>query len=32
MFTMGGVVIAYAGIGYLAYTRWERVRAQLYRD
>ena len=25
-------VIAYASIGYLAYTRWERVRAQLYKD
>jgi len=29
---MGTVMIAYAGIGYLAYTRWERVRAQLYKD
>jgi hypothetical protein len=26
------VMMAYAGIGYLAYSRWERVRAQLYRD
>lgn len=25
-------VIAYPAIAYLAYTRWERVRAQLYRD
>ena len=25
-------VIVYPGIAYLAYTRWERVRAQLYRD
>lgn len=25
-------VIAYPGIAYLAYTRWERVRAQLYKD
>ena len=31
-FLFGLVVIAYAGIGYLAYTRWERVRAQLYKD
>jgi hypothetical protein len=29
---LGIVMMAYAGIGYLAYTRWERVRAQLYRD
>ena len=29
---LGTVMIAYAGIGYLAYTRWERVRAQLYKD
>jgi hypothetical protein len=29
---MGTVMIAYAGIGYLAYTHWERVRAQLYKD
>jgi hypothetical protein len=29
---LGTVIMAYAGIGYLAYTRWERVRAQLYRD
>jgi hypothetical protein len=32
MFMLGGVVMAYAGIGYLGYTRWERVRAQLYKD
>jgi len=32
MFMLGGMVIAYAGIGYLTYTRWERVRAQLYKD
>ena len=32
MFMLGGVVMAYAGIGYLAYTHWERVRAQLYKD
>jgi hypothetical protein len=25
-------LMAYACIGHLAYTRWERVRAQLYRD
>jgi hypothetical protein len=29
---LGIVMMAYAGIGYLAYSRWERVRAQLYRD
>ena len=29
---IGIVMMAYAGIGYLAYTRWERVRAQLYKD
>ena len=29
---LGIVIMAYAGIGYLAYTRWERVRAQLYKD
>ena len=32
MFMLGGVVMAYAGIGYLAYTHWERVRTQLYKD
>ena len=32
IFILGGVVMAYAGIGYLAYTHWERVRAQLYED
>ena len=29
---LGIVMMAYAGIGYLAYTRWERVRSQLYKD
>ena len=29
---LGIVMMAYAGIGYLAYTHWDRVRAQLYRD
>ncbi len=29
---LGIVMMAYAGIGYLAYSRWERVRAQLYKD
>jgi len=32
IFLLGLVLTAYAGIGYLAYTRWERVRAQLYKD
>jgi hypothetical protein len=31
-FLLGLIIMAYAGIGYLAYTRWERVRAQLYKD
>ena len=31
-FLLGLVIMTYAGIGYLAYTHWERVRAQLYRD
>lgn len=30
-FLIGGLVIAQAGIGYLAYTGWERVRSQLCR-
>jgi hypothetical protein len=25
-------ILPYAGIGYLAYTRWERVRSQLYNS
>lgn len=29
---LGIVMLAHAGIGYLAYTHWERVRAQLYKD
>jgi hypothetical protein len=32
VFLLGLCIMTYAGIGYLAYTRWERVRAQLYRD
>ena len=31
-FLLGLIIMSYAGIGYLAYTRWERVRAQLYKD
>lgn len=31
-FLLGLIIMAYAGIGYLAYTHWERVRAQLYKD
>lgn len=31
-FLFGFLLLAYAGIGYLAFTRWERVRAQLYKD
>lgn len=31
-FLLGIFVMAHAGIGYLAYTHWERVRAQLYKD
>ena len=31
-FLLGICVMAHAGIGYLAYTHWERVRAQLYKD
>jgi hypothetical protein len=31
-FLFGFLLLAYAGIGYLAYTRWERVRVQLYKD
>lgn len=29
---MGILLMAYAGVGYLAYTRWERVRSQLYNS
>ena len=32
LFLLGLCVMAHAGIGYLAYTHWERVRAQLYKD
>lgn len=32
VFLLGLGIMAYAGIGYLAYTHWERVRAQLYKD
>ncbi len=32
VFLLGFLLVAYAYIGHLAYTRWERVRAQLYRD
>lgn len=28
---LGPCLIAYAGLGYLAYTHWERVRAQLHK-
>ncbi len=31
-FLLGLIIITYAGIGYVAYTRWERVRSQLYKD
>ena len=31
-FLLGLIIMTYAGIGYLAYTHWERVRAQLNRD
>ena len=31
-FFMGILLMAYAGVGYLAYTRWERVRSQLYNN
>ncbi len=31
-FLLGLGLIVYAGIGYLAYTRWDRVRAQLYKS
>lgn len=30
VFLLGLGIMTYAGIGYLAYTRWERVRSQLY--
>ena len=26
------LLMAYAGVGYLAYTRWDRVRSQLYNN
>ena len=29
---LGLWLIAYAGVGYLTYTRWERIRAQFYKD
>jgi len=32
LLVLGLFVIAYAGIVYLAYTRLDRVRAQLYKD
>jgi len=32
VFLLGLSIMAYAGIGYLAYTHWERLRAQLYKD
>ena len=31
-FMFGILLMAYAGVGYLAYTRWERVRSQLYNN
>lgn len=31
-FLLGLGLIVYPGVGYLAYTRWERVRAQLYKS
>lgn len=31
-FLFGLLLMAYAGVGYLAYTRWERVKAQLYKS
>lgn len=31
-FLLGIWVIAHSGIDYLAYTHWERVRSQLYRE
>ncbi len=31
-FFFGLLLMAYAGVGYLAYTRWERVRSQLYNS
>ena len=31
-FLLGALLMAYAGNGYLAYTRWELVRAELYKD
>lgn len=31
-FLLGLIIMTYAGIGYLAFTRWERLRAQLYKD
>jgi len=31
-FLIGIWVMAHAGIDYLAYTHWERVRSQLYKD
>ena len=31
-FLLGALLMAYAGVGYLAYTHWERLRAQLYKD
>lgn len=32
VFLLGLGIMVYAGIGYLAYTRWERVRSQLYNN